>query len=178
MRKWHLLVPRSFTAHCLSASHSVVCGIIPCPLIPCKVYTCREKKKKKKSPEWVDPREAAQWKLPKLHSPNIILALSPHFLSPLDSSISACDVVGFVCVSRVLLLDEQWGRFDSWSILVLSQSQLYLGELTVRRLRCLVHAGCHDSVLILLPRHLPYKTVRSVWSSLHPAVFNLFGVFL
>lgn len=38
-----------------------------------------------------------------------VLALSPHFLSSLDSSISVCDVVGFECVSRVLMLDEQRG---------------------------------------------------------------------
>lgn len=92
-----------------------------------------------------------------------ILALSPHFLSPLDRSISVCDVVGFVCVSRVLLLDEQRGRFDSWSVLVFSQSQLYLGELAVCRLRSLIHAGCHDRVLILLPGHLSHKMVRSAW---------------
>lgn len=104
-----------------------------------------------------------------------ILALSPHFLVPLDSSIGVCDVVGFVCVGRVLLLDKQRGRFDSWPVLVFSQ--LYLGELAVCRLRCLVHARCHDGVLILLPGHLPHKMVRSAWvaGSLHPAGFNPFG---
>lgn len=45
--------------------------------------------------------------------------------------IGVCDVIGFVSVIRVMLCDQERGRFSSRSLLVFGQSQLYLGELAV-----------------------------------------------
>lgn len=58
-------------------------------------------------------------------------------------------VVGSVCVGG-----QKSGRLIQWSILMLCEGQLDLGELAVRGLRCLVHARRHQGVLILLAGHL------------------------
>lgn len=58
-------------------------------------------------------------------------------------------VVGFVCDGG-----QKSGRLIQWSILMLCEGQLDLGELAVCGLGRLVHARRHQGVLILLAGHL------------------------
>lgn len=67
----------------------------------------------------------------------------------LNSPVVVGSVVGFMCVGG-----QKSGRLVQWSILMLGEGQLDLGELAVRGLRRLVHARRHQGVLILLASHL------------------------
>lgn len=68
----------------------------------------------------------------------------------LDGALIVHSVVGFGVRQTVLLLVQQDRRLLWQTVLKFCESQFDFGVFAVRGLRRLVHAGCHEGVLVLL----------------------------
>ncbi len=76
----------------------------------------------------------------------------PHW--GLDGPLAVACVVCLVVGHAVLCLVEQSGGFIGHSVMEVCQHQFYFGVLALWELWCLVHAWCHNGILILLARYL------------------------